>query len=395
MTAAPPLFLVPDCGGLIRTIALALPAAFFADAGADGSVSPLVPIGNLLSALPSGVTTVVLIDGPCLASAQNWLDRLAISCATELVPLNAGSTVSHPWIQDMFHVRTGGGTATELVCAADSAIAGGLASHLGLATTTSPVALPGGNQLVGPDFRLVGHSSLQDDSGIAGNARAERPKQWQRVQSLDGRTVHSFGYRPQDLGCAPAAIDLAMANPSPPATSFGKIHQCGFHVDQFVSVTGLRRDGRPLLLVANPVAQGGCDGRNLTDLKRKLDASVLLLAQQGFAILRNPIPVAPAIDTNKCLPRLYNNVLVENVVRAGQKQPFVWVPHFGDTEPLDGFDAENRQIWERLGFQAIGVNGWSHFASRNGALRCATKVINRDPAQHTDGKAPYFISNAS
>lgn len=158
------------------------------------------------------------------------------------------------------------------------------------------------------------------------------------------------------------------------------MHQCGFHVDQFVSVTGLRSDDRPLLLVADPLAHTGCDARAATDLKRKLDASALSLARQGFAIVRNPIPVSPAIDTNKCLPRLYNNVLVENIVRSGQTRPFVWIPHFGDVEALDDFDGENRKIWEKLGFYAIGVAGWSHFASRNGALRCATKVINRDPA---------------
>ncbi len=394
MTAAPHPSLLPDCGGLIRTIALALPAAFFAGDRAEGGVSPLIPIGNLLSALPSDVTALVLIDGHCLASAQSWLSRLAATCTAELLPLDATSSVSHPWIQDVFHVRTADGIATELLCASESAITGELANRLGLAANASHVTLPGGNQLVGPDFRLVGHSSLQDDRGMANNAATERPQQWQRVQALDYRTVGSFGYRPEDLGNASASIALTLAKTSPPAITFGKIHQCGFHVDQFVSVTGLRRDGHPLLLVADPVAHE-CNARNAMDLKRKLDASVLLLAQQGFAILRNPIPVLPAIDTNKCLPRIYNNVLVENIVRSDQEKPFVWVPHFGDAETLDGFDRENRKIWERLGFQAIGVAGWSHFASRNGALRCATKVINRQPAQHTDGKQPYFISNTS
>ncbi|WP_425961562.1 hypothetical protein [Rhizobium nepotum] len=378
MTAARSLSFVPDCGGLIRTIALALPAPFFADNGADHNVSPLVPIGNLLSALPSDITTFVLINRACLTSAQNWLDRLAIRCAAELVALDAHHNISHPWIQDMFHVRTGERGATELVSAAEDAISGELANRLGLAVTTSQVILPGGNQLVGPDFRLVGHSSLRDDRGIASNAAVGHPQQWRRVQALDGRTVHSFGYRPEDLGNS--ASDLSPVETSDPVLIAGKMHQCGFHVDQFVSVTGLRRDGRPLLLVADPVAQGGCEARSTTDLKRKLDASALSLARQGFAIIRNPIPVSPAIDTNKCLPRLYNNILLENVMRPGQKQPFVWIPHFGDTEAFEDFDEENRQIWEKLGFYAIGVEGWSRFTSRNGALRCATKVIHRGPA---------------
>ncbi|KJF73099.1 hypothetical protein [Agrobacterium arsenijevicii] len=381
MIAALPPSLVPDCGGPIRTIAFTLPAPFFADDRTEGCVSPLVPIGNLLSALPSDVTALVLIDHACLASAQNWLDRLAIPCVAELVPLNGNDSVSHPWIQDMFHVRVGGnGVVTELMSAVENAVAGRLANHLGVATAASHVTLPGGNQLVGPDFRLVGHSSLQDDRGITSKTTTERPQQWQRVQALDSRTVHSFGYRPEDLSNASASIDLSLIKTPLPAIAAGKMHQCGFHVDQFVSVTGLQSDDRPLLLVADPLAHTGCDARAATDLKRKLDASALSLARQGFAIARNPIPVSPAIDNNKCLPRLYNNVLVENIVRSGQTRPFVWIPHFGDVEALDGFDEDNRQLWEKLGFYAIGVSGWSHFASRNGALRCATKVINRDPA---------------
>lgn len=376
MTAANPLPLVPDCGGLIRTVALALPAAFFAERRVDDTVSPLIPIGNLLSALPSDIMAVVVIDSASLASARNRLANLPIRCISELVPLSGNDNIPHPWIQDMFHVRAsdrGRGVAPELILAAENSIGPGLAAYLGAAVTHSDVALAGGNQLVGPDFRLVGHSSLVDDSGIARQAAVPADRR-RKIEGLDGRSVHSFGYRPQDLGNVP--FDL-LAVQVDPALIEGKMHQCGFHVDQFVSVTGLERDGRPLLLLADPVAHGG-NLRAATELKQKLDASALSLARQGFAIERNPVPVAPAIDTNKCLPRLYNNVVLENVTRPGQKRPFVWIPHFGDTETLEEFDAMNRKIWDGLGFQPIGVAGWSHLSSRNGALRCAIKTIDRD-----------------
>lgn len=374
------LSLVADCGGLVCTIALALPASFFADGWSHNAVSPLVPIGHLLSALPADVRAVILIDRSCLAPARNWLDGLDISCTAELLPLDGNNQPSHPWIQDMLHVRAGDGgedVEAELLSTAENVITGALAHHLGLVTKVLDIVLAGGNQLVGPDFRLVGHSSLHEDRGIGKSVGAERSERWQRIQALDGRTVHRFGYRPEDLGKSSTPFDLSLLTASAPVTASEKMHQCGFHVDQFVSVTGLKRDGHPLLLLADPVALEVSYGRIATDLKRKLDASALSLARQGFAIQRNPIPVLPAIDTNKCLPRLYNNVLLENVTRSGQKRPFVWVPHFGDIEALAGFDEENRQIWERLGFHAVGVAGWSHLASRNGALRCATKVINR------------------
>ncbi|CAN7231854.1 hypothetical protein LJR011_000749 [Agrobacterium tumefaciens] len=370
---------VADCGGLIDTIAFALPASFFTDDHDRHRVSPLLPIGNLLSALPHEMMATIVIDRDCIPSAQDWLERLAPPCAAELLPLDENSSISHPWIQDMVHVRTDEkGAATELVSAAGNASASALAKRFELVTAVSDVLLDGGNQLVGPDFRLVGHSSLKDSSGTGVDANAvELSQQWQKVEALDGRPVHSFGYRPEDLGLTEATLDLSPTRQAPMTMASRKMHQCGFHVDQFVSVTGLRQDNRPLLLVADPVAHAGCSSCAATDLKQKLDASVHSLIRQGFAVRRNPIPVSPAIDSNKCIPRLYNNVILENVVRSGQKQPFVWLPHFGDEEALGEFDEDNRQIWAGLGFDPICVTGWSHLASRNGALRCATKVISR------------------
>ncbi|MCZ7934683.1 hypothetical protein O9X90_20370 [Agrobacterium leguminum] len=377
MSTIRPLPLMPDCGGLIRTIALTLPASFFAENRAADTVSPLIPIGNLLSALPADITAVIVTDRASLGSARDWLGSLPASCSTELIPLAGNDSISHPWIQDILHVRAAD-AAAEFVLVAEKAIGVSVAEYLGAATTHSDVALAGGNQLVGPDFRLVGHSSLQDDRGIGRNA-AIPSQRWRKIQALDGRDIFSFGYRPEDLGKIPVSSDFSAMETCGAEIAGKKMHQCGFHVDQFVSVTGLRSSGRPLLLVADPVAHGGCNARAATELKRKLDASALWLARQGFAIKRNPIPLSPAIDTNKCLPRLYNNVLLENVIRSGQKRPFVWIPHFGDTESLEEFDAMNREIWDRIGFQTIGVAGWSHLSSRNGALRCATKIINRGP----------------
>lgn len=143
---------------------------------------------------------------------------------------------------------TSGEAAAELVVTAANAVADALADCLGLAATVTDVVLPGGNQLVGPEFRLVGHSSLQDDRGFGRSTSSDRSERWQQVQALDGRAVHSFGYRPEDLGNASVRLEPSTVKASAPAIPGGKMHQCGFHVDQFVSVTGLSRDGHPCCL---------------------------------------------------------------------------------------------------------------------------------------------------
>ncbi len=138
--------LLPDCGGLIRTIAFALPAAFFADNGPADTVSPLIPIGNLLSALPADIAAAIVVDRACVAPAQSWLDGLPTHCPTELIPLAGNDSVSHPWLQDMLHVGRNdrdGYASAEFVLAAEKAVGVSLAEHLGAATRYSDVALAG------------------------------------------------------------------------------------------------------------------------------------------------------------------------------------------------------------------------------------------------------------
>ncbi|WP_077224528.1 hypothetical protein [Agrobacterium tumefaciens] len=374
MSAVPHPQLLTDCGGLIDTIAFALPGSFFAEKAAWDDVSPLNPIGNLLSALPADVNAAIVVGRASLTPAQSWLSGRQLKCSAALIPLAGQDDVPHPWVQDMLHVRVGEGDAgASFVTVTANAVGTSLAAFIGATVTPPDVLLHGGNHLVGPNFRLVGQSSLRGDRGVG-----THPQRWQEIRAFDTKDLFSFGYRPDDLGNAQPLRRASVTESGGANAAQKNIHQCGFHVDQFVSVTGMTRSGRPLLLVADPIAHGGCD-RVANDLKRKLDASVLSLARQGFEIARNPIAVSPAIDSNKCMPRLYNNVILENVTRPGQERPFVWVPCFGDAEPLAEFDVMNCNIWEELGFKPVPVSGWSHLSSRNGALRCATKIVKRSP----------------
>lgn len=370
MTAPIPIpvpALVADCGGLVSQIALAVPTAFFQSADVFDGCRPLVPIGNLIRALPADVEVFLLVDDTAVSLANNWISTLDPVCSLHFVALDRSiGTVPGPWIQDMFHVRTAPAPHAgfdhaddmQFVVAPGDPVGRCLAEFLAVAVAELSVDLPGGNQLVGRDFRLIGHSDLQRQGPV--DTSSCNP-----LCMLDPRPMSVFGYR---LHSGAASTDAA----------FSRLHQYGFHVDQFVSLTGLDKEGRPLLLVGEPhLAEQDTSSILVDNARMLLDASVSLLVEQGFAVIRNPVPFVVAPDSGKRLPRLYNNVIVENTVREGRSKPMVWLPQFADVEPLASDDARNLALWEELGFDVIPVQGWSHLASRNGALRCASKVLKR------------------
>lgn len=385
--------LISDCGGLIQGLALVLPAAFFTQTDPQRNLfRPLTPIGNLLSSLPDDVEVHIFVDRTCLESAAAWMRNLDVRSSIELAPVSAAQNlITSPWIQDIVQVRTEngqGGERNELIAVPGNRLASEIARHFRWQMLISGQAIPGGNQLVGPQFRLIGASEVMSRRSTGRSEGFDR-KRWDAVAAFDMRKLAVFGYRVADLNCdlEPGTFEMPLDSRGACASltcledsvpfSFHSVHQCGFHVDQFVTVTGLVSDGRPLLVVADPLSVDGTRDRFNELIKRQLNASVLLLLQQGFAVVRNPIPMATAADTGKRVARLYNNVLLENACRPGRPHPLVWVPQFGDSEPLEVFDRQNLEVWRRLGFEPVPVQGWSHLAGRNGAIRCATKVLRR------------------
>lgn len=393
--------LIADCGGLIRDLGLALPAAFIAEGGLGGvdeGSRLLAPISNLLSSLPAELRVHIFVDGAAIESAKLWLGRLKANCQVSLVSvgLDAG-TIRSPWIQDQIHVRTRrapGREWTEIIARPNEAAASAIASYLAVDCVSDGLVVPGGNQLVGQGFRLVGYSQI-GRHGFGQDRLHDTGDMWRAISEMDERGTRLFGYRVSDLGRkrSPGAGGsqgvIAQCGWRPDFSGRhnrhpGRIHQCGFHVDQFVSVTGLSIDDRPLLLVADPTSLDHNGDLACQMLKRQLDASVLLLEEQGFSVQRNPVPLDIVSDTGKRLPRLYNNVLLENALRPQRSRPKVWVPQFGDREALEEFDSRNLAIWQRLGFDPIPVPGWSCLSSRNGAIRCVTKVLRRDEPLQQD-----------
>ncbi|MBT9371091.1 hypothetical protein [Rhizobium sp. CSW-27] len=363
--------LLPDCGGLIRRIAFSLPPAFLEERPTEW-YRPLVPIGNLLQALAADIEGFVLVEPEACVSAEAWIGSLRLDCPLRIVPVEGPARARQsPWTQDLFHVRApavadGPGT---ILARPGARIGPTLAAALGWPVVDPGVDLDGGNQLVGPDFRVVGRSAVAGDAFPPGEGGAGAA-----LLSLDQRPVHLFAYRASEL-------DGVAAMPVADPHSLKGVYQCGFHLDQYVTVTGLRQAGRPLLIVAEAQMADAGTSPMVEQIGRQLDASARRLVSEGFAVRRNPVPFRVTPDSGKRLPRLYNNLLLENAVRPGHHRPLVLLPHFADAEPLAAYDAANRALWEELGFAVVPVHGWSQLASRNGALRCVSKVVQRQAFQ--------------
>jgi hypothetical protein len=397
--------IVPDCGGLIETIAISLPQKVF-DPGNPHAEKILAAIGNLLKAMPSSVSILVFADSFNELAARSWIETQT-ECRYDIVVAGAMPLESADiWAQDSILVQMRGNDLRIAAPACDwprGNLPGLLAEHLSVACHDLPLFLPGGDQIVGEGFRLIGHTSrLRSASNKYGGdstlLAADR-----RIGELDNRPVCYWGYRRQDLFEKPTVDthknragkntadsnreggpdwqtandllgDLPFSHLRPDLVT--TIERCESHVDRYVSPTGLRRNGKHLLLLADPVAVAPEAISKAKREKRLLDASEHWLRDQGFEIIRNPVPCGVDVK-NAVRPRLYNNVLLENALREGNGKPIMWLPCFGEDSRFTEFDAENARIWQDLGFDPKLVFGWESLAHANGALRCASKVIRR------------------
>ena len=402
--------LLPDCGGLIEELAITLPGKAFDLSNPER----LRAYRNLIASLPAEIVLKVIVDGKSVDDLRRFLDGFEHRCVVDTVAVSGGGELrsSDFWTQDPFLVRVRGRDRTfvQMTDGHGGRHAEWMRSAAASVRRDAHMSLDGGNCLVGDNFRIVGASSIDRTVRLL-PGRHSLQEAYRAHRDFDARRLAVFGYLEAEL-CQSHEVhncfDMACL-----ATCGGgedlpkRIAQYPFHVDHAVSVTGLRDDeGRPILLVADPRLSADPSGPEEGSAARRLNASIARLRQDGFHILRNPVPVLP-LGANLPAPshsavskwRLYNNVMVENAPRPGEAKPFVWLPIFADAEPeLETFDDVNRGLWEDLGFKVLAIGGWSHLASGLGALRCATKVLKRGPWQpelsgHLSGQPDFSPSS--
>lgn len=366
--------LVPDCGGAIVEIAIAVVPGCFGD-------SPLLHAlleahGQFARTLPEGVLLRVLGTTSTQNRIEQWLDGLGLACRTAFVEadLSTAADNSEFWMQDPLLVfqSAGGGKYLRQECENPGDHATWLSRATGVVVEEGRFHLPGGNLLVGPDFWLTGQDSMDLTQAII-DRDGETDTAFERLSAIDPRPLFVAGY-----GHGSSAYQTPRAGVWSDPYRF---RQYGGHIDRFIAITGLTAEGRPKIVVADAKLGPGGRAAELGPAPRRLDQTAERLDFLGFEVLRNPVPFVPAIGDRQLRARLYNNVLVENEIRQGRSKPLVWLPQYGDAEPeLACFDAENSTLWRDLGFEPVAARGWNKLTVAMGAVRCATKVLKRNPS---------------
>lgn len=364
---------VPDVGGLISCMALAMPPAFFAPTH-QMHTHLRSAFKSLILALYPEIRLLILVQKQYVPSLKPWISENIPNVQVEIIETPSEAQGSRSmWIQDTVHARYSVGKMRLDSASSDnqSRNAAHLARHLNCSCDVLTAHLAGGNHLVGQGFRIVGCDSVRFTAERADVGSFQLAHQ--RLQELDPRGLYVFGFHPDDAALAAAKSEYRHSAGSLP------VHQPGFHLDQYVSLTGTYINAKPVLLIADPIDVNKNEVRKITSLKAQLKASSERMTHDGFHVIRNPVPFSSSENGGGMPLHFYNNAIVENFVRPGKSRPTVWVPIgvSGQDKSKEDFDRENCAIWSNLGFDVVAVDGWGPLAAMQGAIRCASKVLAR------------------
>jgi hypothetical protein len=336
--------LLMDHGGLIEEVALCTPHG-------PRDRDLLRAHAHTLVHLPGEIAVALVCRTADAAPLAHWAGRLR--AGVRIVPVDEINSQGM-WTQDPMLVATVRGKRQYLRVVPEhpNDLASWLARGDGTPVQRTSLRLAGGNSLVGSDFRIIGAGAVLMQAKRATPARIRAAIAAHRA--VDRRRLHIFGHG-----------DQAIPHDQDP-----------FHLDLALALTGCRtRRGEPIVLLAKPIRWGTA-----------LDATAERLRADGFHVLRNKVPMLGSAIAG------YNNVLVENVRRPGERRPLLMLPSFGGrNRSLSAYDEANAELWSLLGFTVRRVPSWSPLSFASGALRCATKVLWRGEYDGDDRIIPDAV----
>lgn len=400
--------LVPTAAGRILELCMAIPTSI---ANRDSAV--LKVYLAFLTSLPADRTVLVICDAEQIERIESLFSEANVRCEIGFIPFKPArnplpfGTFEHTyttWIQDPFiavQSRSQNGHVKliepvgffDLSRRVDVEIADHIAGARALTSTHATESVfMGGNVLSLTDHVLVGgdelyhHNILLPDALIGGEVDREQQLAQQLRKHLHTTKsilfIRTSAVLPQ-AGARATTIDGREWREDTVGALNNKSVQPIFHIDMFITPTGLQNGGKDIILVGDPALATSQLKRVKTDsmMIPAFDEIADFLAQH-FHVIRNPLPlVFMDLDDGKKVPERkwyfasYNNALVEADGNARR----VWLPNygFGNWAELKATDETNRRIWRELGFTIHDIGDCHPLAERRGVIHCITNVIRR------------------
>lgn len=357
---------------------------------------------HILRTLPANCRIVLFTHEQSAQAAQDWLTDLDLTTRTELItaPNGMGFTV---WAEDAYCIcrdiadnETYFVEPSSFARPADACIADQIAPRTDLEMTRAPLYFQGGNILIGDNFWFIG----ADYTNHSLDLRLVVPQPGETNAQAVSRAYGSFLDSARRLIVVGARVPVPSMLRRPLVLNedkepwhevlyFGNPEgtvQPLFHIDMFISLAGRDRNGTYTILVGSPQMAADILSEPLPEgaMQNVFDDIAAGLESLGFNVVRNPLPMAYDDNDTKRVRYWYfatgNNVIIQDNPRK------VWLPTYGHG-PWTKFtatDAENRRIWEELGYSVEMLPDFHPFAAKLGAAHCIKKYLARGQSQPED-----------
>ncbi len=379
-----------DLGGPIEQIVIS------ASSARSSTLRNVELINEIVNRLPPRIKILILAaDRDAFTLVSNpWRDRVSFADMPERYRLTI-------WPQDPFVVLQGRDgprllASPEFARAEDTEMARLVATELALPLQYAELSFEGGNIVSDGDFVFIGANTIRHNALEQQVPETEIARRFER---LLGKPVIVVGPLPQPIGHIDMMLTplgdkrLLLADPAwgarlaqqdltdnPAAvTAFEQRSMQDFFGHSAIGEVHLL-DGSvlqpPAIMDTTPLAFSDSNG-----IAAAIDGLAESLERLGFEIERVPYlepRAAPAeslargesIPGQPGYPQItYNNVLIENLENSAR----VYLPEYG----WPALDRAAAKTWQDLGYEVVGVPGFTTSAMYGGALRCSVKVLAR------------------
>ncbi len=385
--------LLPDTGGSIQKVVCSVNSARRA------LLANAQLANHIINHLPAYTEVILAVNAPsAFRVAYNpFPGRVRFFT----VPSDAEMTI---WPQDPFLVLCHPSGRKKLLLSAmferadDLRVAQLLREYLGWPVRQSRFIFEGGNIVSDEEFVYIGSDTIVLNAAQRGQDAAQTVRQFEKEL---GRRIWVVGPSPQPIGhldmmLAPLGQKrIILADPNWGAElAQHQLEQSAQEVSDFEERCRQMffGDGRSAVLYAqqgqilNPPKIEGLTGeavKHCRNIAPVIDRIAAEFVRNGFEVIRIPYLTVrrqtenaePPSESKRILPSVrYPEITYTNVLQESEPEGRrVYLPLYGWTL----FDKTAASVWEKTGFQVIGIDGFTISTMYGGSLRYCTKVLER------------------